>query len=84
MVHRSESRSNMILPVKKIVKEFYCEHLNFIYKLLTITAVHCKYIVSNKPTPPTVHRVLAMGTNECIAMELNIQVQGRLSRTVVN
>ena len=25
-----------------------------------------------------------MGTNECIAHELNTQVQGRLSRTVVN
>lgn len=43
-------------------------HLNFIYKPLTITAVHCKYIASDKPTPPTVHQVLAMGTNECIAI----------------
>ena len=25
-----------------------------------------------------------MGTNECISHELNTQVQGRLSRTVVN
>ena len=31
------------------------KHSNYIYKLWTITAVHCKYIVSNKPTPPTVH-----------------------------
>ena len=44
------------------------KHLNFIYKPWTITYVHCKYIVSNKPTPPTVHQVLTMSTNECIAM----------------
>ena len=31
------------------------KHLNFIYKPWTIAAVHCKYIVSDKPTPPTVH-----------------------------
>ena len=59
------------------------KHSNFIYKPWTITAVHCKYIVSNKPNPPTVCRVLAMGTNECIAMS-STQVQGRLSRSVVN
>ena len=44
------------------------KHSNFIYKPWTITAVHCKYIVSDKPTPPTMHQVLAMGTNEWIAM----------------
>ena len=44
------------------------KHSNFLYKLWTITAVHCKYIVSNKPTHPTMCQVLAMGTNECIAM----------------
>ena len=58
----------MILPVKKIVEEFYSNILNFIYKPLTITAVHCKYTVSNKATPPTVCLVPAVGTNECIAM----------------
>ena len=31
------------------------KHSNFIHKSWTITAVHCKYIVSDKPTPPTVH-----------------------------
>ena len=59
------------------------KHLNFIYKLWTITAVHCKYIVSDKPTPSTMHQVPTLGTNECIAMG-STQVQGRLSRTVVN
>ena len=44
------------------------KYSNFIYKLWTITAIHCKYTVSDKPTPPTMHRVPAMGTNECIAM----------------
>ena len=29
------------------------KHSNFIYKPWRITAVHCKYIVSKKPTPPT-------------------------------
>ena len=57
----------MILPVKKY-RRILTGHLNFIYKPFTITAVHCKYIISNNPTPPTVCRVLAMGTNECIAM----------------
>ena len=33
-----------------------------------MTAVHCKYIVCDKPTPPTMCQVLAMGTNECTAM----------------
>ena len=44
------------------------KHSNFIYKLRTITAVHCKYIVSDKLTPPTMCWVLTMSTNECIAM----------------
>ena len=44
------------------------KHLNFIYKPWTITAVHCKYIVSDKPIPPTMHRVPTMSTNESIAM----------------
>ena len=58
------------------------KHLKFIYKPWTITAVHCKYIVSDKQTSSTVHRVPTIGTNECIAMGSTHKC--RESRTVVN
>ena len=58
---------HLLLPTRSITCNVQ-KHLKFIYKPLTINVVHCKYIVSDKPTPPIMCQVLTMGTNEYIAM----------------
>ena len=56
------------------------KHSNFIYKLWTITAVHCKW----QANPSNHASSTGYGYKWMHSHELNTQVQGRLSRTVVN